>query len=101
MKKKLLCLLLAVMMIFSVPAVSASAIEVSDIIYGDVDGDKEVTSIDALLTLNASIGKVTFNEDQKTAGDVDFDKAITSTDAQWILQGSVSMRTLGWGKIIW
>lgn len=56
---------------------------------GDVDGDGEVTSIDARLALQASVGKVELTDEQKDAADVDGDGEVTSTDSRMILQASV------------
>jgi hypothetical protein len=53
---------------------------------GDVDGDGELTSTDARLVLQASVGKVEFAEEQKETADVDGDGKVTTTDARIILQ---------------
>jgi hypothetical protein len=56
---------------------------------GDVDNDGRITSSDALLALQASVGKINLNVGAMTAADVDRDGEITSSDALQILQYSV------------
>lgn len=53
---------------------------------GDVDGDGEVTSTDARLTLQAYAEKTDLTDAQKAAADVDGDGEVTSSDARLILQ---------------
>ena len=61
---------------------------------GDVDGDGAVTSTDARLTLQRSVGKIRETELAiPQAADVDGDGRITSTDARMILQYSVGKIT--------
>lgn len=52
---------------------------------GDVNDDGRVSSVDALLTLNAAVGKIQLSQKQKNAADVDFDNDITAVDALKIL----------------
>jgi hypothetical protein len=57
---------------------------------GDPDGDGNVTSTDARLALQVSVGKI--QDDDVTcpeALDVDGDKKVTSTDARLMLQKAV------------
>ncbi|MFN6433060.1 dockerin type I domain-containing protein [Eubacterium callanderi] len=68
-------------------------IDQPDYVLGDVNGDGAITSADALLALQASVGKGDLTEKQTLAADVDHDKKVTSSDALLILQYSV-------GKII-
>lgn len=57
---------------------------------GDVDGSGAITSTDARLVLQLSVGKIgEDNIDVPAAADVDGDNSITSTDARLILQKSV------------
>lgn len=56
---------------------------------GDVNGDGNVTVNDALLALQAAVGKITFTEDQVKAGDVDGSGSIAVSDALLILQRAV------------
>lgn len=53
---------------------------------GDVDGDGKITSTDARLALQASVGKIELDEEAAYAADVDGDGTVTSTDARIILQ---------------
>ena len=61
----------------------------SPIVYGDVNGDGNVTVNDALLALQAAVGKITFTEDRVRAGDVDGSGSIAVSDALLILQRAV------------
>ena len=67
--------------------------EKPEYVLGDMNGDGAITSADALLALQASVGKGDLTEKQTLAADVDHDKKVTSSDALLILQYSV-------GKII-
>lgn len=58
------------------------------VIYGDLDGDKTVTLIDANLALKFSTGSNTPNETEKVIADVDGDTIITLTDANLIVKKS-------------
>lgn len=62
---------------------------------GDVNEDGSVDAVDALLVLQASVGKKTLTANQKLAADVTFDGSIDAVDALYILQASVGKRTLG------
>jgi len=57
---------------------------------GDVDGDGKITSTDARLTLQLSVGKIRPEElKNAAAADVDGDGKVTSTDARLLLQVAV------------
>ena len=57
---------------------------------GDVDSDGKVTSTDARLTLQLSVGKIRETDvENPAAADVDGQEGVTSTDARLILQKSV------------
>ena len=64
-------------------------IDQPDYVLGDVNSDDHITSSDALMALQASVGKTTLTEKQTLAADVDNDKKVTSNDALLILQYSV------------
>ncbi|MBQ1389027.1 MAG: leucine-rich repeat protein [Clostridia bacterium] len=61
-------------------------------LYGDIDGDSNITSADALSVLRASVGleKITAPELVKAA-DIDLDGTLTSGDALAILRASVNL----------
>lgn len=61
-----------------------------DVLYGDVNADGVVNVTDALLTLQASVGKIAFTDEQTKAGDVNGDSAVNVTDALLILQRAVN-----------
>ena len=50
-----------------------------------MNDDGRVSSVDALLTLNAAVGKIQLSQKQKNAADVDFDNDTTVADALKIL----------------
>ncbi len=56
------------------------------LIYGDINGDGEVTVCDAILILKKIVGSVSFNEEQNLAGDVNGDGKISAADATLILR---------------
>lgn len=62
--------------------------------YGDVSGDGFIKADDALLALQASVGKITLSKKQTLAADVDNSSNITATDALLILQYSVGKLTV-------
>ena len=66
----------------------------SDVVYGDVNGDGEVTVADALMVLQHSVGKITLDESVLVNADVDGEEGIAVTDALAILQASVNKITL-------
>ncbi len=61
------------------------------LVYGDVNGDAEINSSDALLVLKYSVESVAFADEQKTVANVNCDSGINSTDALMILQYSVGV----------
>lgn len=70
----------------------------ANVIYGDVDGDEEVTSLDALNILKVSLG-ATIDGFNEAAADVDCDGDITSLDALNVLKVSLGADiTLGPSK---
>lgn len=66
-----------------------SSLEDDDYALGDVTLDGRITSSDALLALQASVGKITLESARQNAADVDKDGSVTATDALLILQYSV------------
>ena len=54
--------------------------------YGDVDGNGKVDSMDALMVLQAAANMVQLNETQTKAADVDGTAGVSSMDALVILQ---------------
>lgn len=80
--KKLTSLILALALAATVSAVSASAR-----VYGDVDGNGQANSVDALQILKYSVGLST-EIDQKRA-DIDCNGTVNSADALAVLRASV------------
>ena len=62
-------------------------------VYGDCDGNEEITSLDALYVLQASVGTRAITDDLLARCDVTGDGEITSLDALYILQFAVGTRT--------
>ncbi len=65
-------------------------VENEEPIFGDVNGDKEVTTADALLALQAAVNKIELTSKQQTAADVDGEEGIATLDALLILQKAVN-----------
>jgi hypothetical protein len=57
---------------------------------GDGDGDERITSLDALMALRMSIGKISVD----LVLDVNGDGQVTALDARWILQAATGLRQL-------
>lgn len=55
-------------------------------VLGDLNGDGQVTAIDARWALQAASGTRTLTEEQKAAADINGDGKVTAIDARWILQ---------------
>lgn len=61
------------------------------VIYGDVNGDGEVTAADATLVLRNVVGLVDFNQSQIATADVSDDGKVTAADATLILRYIVEL----------
>jgi hypothetical protein len=59
--------------------------------YGDVDGDGQITPYDATLVLQHIVGMIRLTERALKAADTDHDGKITPYDATLILQHIVGM----------
>ncbi len=59
--------------------------------YGDLDGDGQITSSDALIVLRLSAGLEAETPDNKKLADIDEDGLITSNDALSVLRVSAGM----------
>ncbi len=62
-----------------------------DYILGDINGDGEVDSGDALLALKIAVGELIPTELQKLSGDLNGDRKIDSADAVMILRKAVGL----------
>ena len=78
MKRSVLVLLILALLVSIFPVVTAASAAVT---YGDLDGDKKVTSSDALTVLKSVVGKVSLNDEQIAAGDVDVSTKVDAADA--------------------
>lgn len=88
MKKRILFWLLAAV-IALMPMMQPAQLVLAAPVRGDVDGDGAITSTDARLVLQYSVGKVGESDLATDLADVDGDSDITTTDARLILQYSV------------
>jgi len=70
-------------------AALAKAEEEARTVVGDVDGNKEVNSTDARLTLQYAVGKIDETALNLDVADVDGNNKVDSTDARLILQKAV------------
>lgn len=62
-------------------------------LLGDVNGDGNINSTDAMLVLQHAVKMITLTEEQQLRADVTHDGAINSTDAMRILQYAVKIIT--------
>lgn len=91
--KKVISLVIAILMISSF-CIFAFASEQTDVCpaYGDVDGNNEVSVVDARLVLRNSIDLETFTEEQIKRGDID-GNGIGVTDARLVLRIAIKLDT--------
>lgn len=90
MIKKIISVVTAVVLLISVTAVSfsASAIFEDNILYGDVDNNGSVDTVDARLALKAAAGLESItDEGALNRADINNDGAVTLFDARQILRG--------------
>nr|WP_316622938.1 dockerin type I repeat-containing protein [uncultured Ruminococcus sp.] len=94
--KKLISILLAVILlasVFTVLPISAGAEEtVAPTVLGDVDGDGDVTILDATLIRRYEVQLGTLSDQQQLAADVDGDGKVTILDATWIQRYLISLK---------
>lgn len=91
--KKIVAILLCFAMCFCAFSVCPSA-EEQQPLWGDADGNGEITITDALIALQCAVGLRQPDEQQTKNIDVDGDNEITVTDALFILQKFVKIRKL-------
>lgn len=90
MSKKILSLLMVIALVISVlsTATTAFAIIEKDIMYGDVDGNNVVNTVDARLALMSAAGiQVLTDENEIKRADVNSDGVVSLFDARQILRG--------------
>jgi hypothetical protein len=61
------------------------------IIYGDVNGDGEISAYDAALTAQVAVDLITLTPEQTKAADVNSDREVTAYDAALIAQRAVGL----------
>lgn len=97
MTKKLISILMAITLVVSASAlgISSSALIDTTITYGDINGDKIVSTKDATRALEVASGLSTVsNPELFKKGDVNGDGAITLYDARQILRSCASIVNL-------
>ena len=85
--KKVIALVLAVIIILSATMMIPSA--ATKKYKGDMDGNGDVTAIDARIALQIAVGSRNPTMEQSAAGDMNGKGGITSIDARMILQVAV------------
>ncbi len=75
-------------------SLGATAAYEENIIYGDLDGDKEVKIEDARIVLKLAAGVKAPSKSQLARADINFDGKITIFDARQILRGAVGLASL-------
>ena len=93
--KKLLCLMMCFVLLFSTGTVALAQRDTS-LIMGDVDGNGKVQAEDARLALRASVGltKIESGTNVFAAADINHDGHIGPDDARSILRASVGLESL-------
>lgn len=70
---------------------TAGTVEVVNLLYGDINFDNKITSLDALMLLSAATEEITLSDTENQAGDVNGDGEISVSDALQILYFSAEM----------
>ena len=65
---------------------NAISVTTNSAVKGDINGDGNITSADALIVLKASAGKITLSDSEIQAADVNISGKVTSADALEILK---------------
>ena len=89
MKKIFSIILALVMLITAVPfgsLIASAAVDTSDLVLGDGNGDRNVTAIDARITLQVAAGLIEPTEEQLITLDYNKDGEVSAVDARRILQ---------------
>ena len=60
-------------------------------LLGDIDGNGEVTTIDAILALRHAMNIITLDDDQLARGDVDGNGIVNMTDGIYIMRYAMSI----------
>lgn len=74
--------------------IKSGTFTISSVIKGDVNGDNQVTVVDALFVAQYTVGLRTLNSQQLAAADVNNDGQVTIVDALFIAQYTVGLRQL-------
>lgn len=73
--------------------VASGSIDLASVLYGDVDGDTEVTPTDASLVARHAAQLTVLDDEYLTAADVDGDGEVTPTDASLIARYAAQLIT--------
>jgi hypothetical protein len=74
--------------------IKSGTFTISSVIKGDVNGDNQITIVDALFVAQYTVGLRTLNSQQLAAADVNNDGQVTIVDALFIAQYTVGLRQL-------
>jgi len=69
----------------------AGTVEVVDLLYGDINFDNKISSVDALMLLSAATEEIILDENEAKAGDVNGDGEVSVSDALQILYFSAEI----------
>lgn len=89
MKKQIISILLAVMLLCTVFPIAGFAVTM-----GDVNGDGKVTAADARWALRAAVELEVLTKAQAFRADADFDGEVTPADSRLILRATVGLQDL-------
>ena len=101
MKKSYITKVVFVLLLFYIlfiDAMKTNIVKAEEILYGDVNGDKKINSLDYILIRKHILGQTTLNNSQKQRADIVKDNKINSMDyitiRKIILQGGSSQTTI-------
>ena len=95
--KKIISVLLAIILAFSCVVIACAEDELDweEIKMGgkrgDVNGDKNITAVDALWVLKYVAGSQDLAKTQTLRADMNQDDKVTAVDARWILQTAAGL----------
>ena len=85
--KRIVSVILAFICVVSIPGISAQ----TAFVYGDADGDGNVTAVDATVVMRHTVRMLTLTGDRLKAAMVSGGDELTITDATWIQRKVVQM----------
>ncbi|MEG0663651.1 MAG: GH25 family lysozyme, partial [Clostridia bacterium] len=92
-KSRLLSLILVIVTVFTTFSFNTITTYAEEYYIGDVNNDKKINTLDALLILKQSAGLLELSQTAKMAGDVNNDKKTNTLDALTVLKLSANVIT--------